>query len=226
MSQDAPEAQRTVQTVPKIRVFVDYWNFQLALNEREAREQGVPLEVARLKVAWRGLGPWLAARAAAEVGLQPGGYSFDGIIIYCSYNPGTEEGRKFRGWATTWLNRQPGVQVECRERKRKAPLKCPSCHKLIDTCPHEGCKKLIVATEEKGVDTLIATDMIRLAWEGAYDVGVLATSDSDLVPAVQFLRLRARKIVQAGFPPLGVDLATACWASFDVATRRNEIRRT
>lgn len=81
------------------------------------------------------------------------------------------------------------------------------------------------ATEEKGVDTLIATDMIRLAWESAYDVAVLATSDSDLVPAVEFLNLKGRKVIQAGFPPLGVALATACWASFDVARYYQEIQR-
>ena len=207
----------------RIRVFVDYWNFQLALNELEAKARAIPLEQARFKVDWKGLGPWLAGRAATTVGLQS--YSFDGVIIYCSYNPQTDEGKRFRGWATTWLDRQPGVEVQCRERKRKATPKCPACHQPIEYCPHQKCQKRIVATEEKGVDTLIATDMIRLAWENAYDVAVLATSDSDLVPAVQFLGLKARKIVQAGFPPLGVDLATACWASFDVAAHRGEIAR-
>ena len=83
----------------------------------------------------------------------------------------------------------------------------------------------MVGTIEKGVDTYIATDMIRLAWENAYDLAVLATSDSDLVPAVEFLNLKARKVVQAGFPPSGVDLATACWASFDVYPSRGEINR-
>jgi uncharacterized LabA/DUF88 family protein len=76
------------------------------------------------------------------------------------------------------------------------------------------------------VDTLIATDMIRLAWEDAYDVAVLATSDSDLVPAVKFLDLKGRKVIQAGFLPIGRDLATACWASFDVYAGRAEIERT
>ena len=143
--------------------------------------------------------------------------------IYSSYNPATAEGRKFHNWATTWLDRQPGVKVECRERRPKAKPRCPVCHKLIELCPH--CKKDMVATEEKGVDTLIVTDMIRLAWENAYDLAVLATSDSDLVPAVEFLGLKARRVIQAGFPPLGVALATACWASFDVAPDRAEIAR-
>jgi hypothetical protein len=220
----ASEEPQPVNAVSRqrLRVFVDDWNFQLALNDVESR---VRREESRFKVDWRGAGPWLARQAAACIGLDPHGFSFDGVIIYSSYNPQTPEGRGFHRWMTTWLARQPGVQVECRERRRKASPKCPACHRPIRRCPHEGCLKEIVATEEKGVDTLIATDMIRLAWENAYDVAVLASSDSDLVPAVEFLRLKGRKVVQAGFPPLGVALATASWASFDVAARREDLRR-
>ena len=113
------------------------------------------------------------------------------------------------------------------------PIKGPPLHldfqqatgQALEYCPHPDCKKEMIATEEKGVDTLIATDMIRLAWENAYDLAVLASSDSDLVPAVEFLSLKGRKVIQAGFPPLGVALATACWASFDVAPHRAQIRR-
>ena len=36
---------------------------------------------------------------------------------------------------------------------------------------------------EKGVDTAIITDLLTLAWEGAYDVAILVSSDADLVPA-------------------------------------------
>jgi uncharacterized LabA/DUF88 family protein len=67
--------------------------------------------------------------------------------------------------------------------------------------------------------------MIRLAWENAYDVAVLATSDSELVPAVKLLSLKGLKVIQAGFPPKGVDLATSCWGSFDVYSDRKAITR-
>ena len=87
------------------------------------------------------------------------------------------------------------------------------------------CSQEIKGSVEKGVDTLIATDMIRLAWEEAYDIAVLATLDADLIPAVEFLDLKARKVIQAGFPPKGIALSTACWASFDVARDCHEIRR-
>jgi len=84
----------------------------------------------------------------------------------------------------------------------------------------------LAGTVEKGVDTAIATDMIRLAWEDAYEVAVLVSSDADLVPAVEFLDLKGRKVIQAGFPPKGVSLATACWASFDLFPQRAEFLRT
>ena len=90
-------------------------------------------------------------------------------------------------------------------------------------CPH--CRADLARSVEKGVDTAIATDMIRLAWENAYDVGVLVTSDADLIPAVEFLDQEGTRILQAGFPPSGVDLSRACWATFDLFTIRNTFRR-
>jgi uncharacterized LabA/DUF88 family protein len=201
----------------RVRVFVDYWNFQLTLNERVGEVRSQP--DLRFKVAWGKLGPFLAAQAAALLGATS--HTFDGAIIYASYDPRTDA--KFFNWVNTWLSRQPGVMVECRERKPKAAPRCPACHETIADCPH--CKQAIRATQEKGVDTLIATDMIRLAWEDAYDLAVLATSDRDLIPAVEFLNLKGRKVIHAGIPPKGADLAKASWASFDVAASAKEIER-
>jgi uncharacterized LabA/DUF88 family protein len=203
----------------RVRVFVDYWNFQLTLNQREAKARSVADH--RFHVDWKKLGPWLAEKACQAASITA--HSFEGVIIYTSYDPRTDEGKKFHRWATTSLNRQPGVTVECRERKPKAAPNCPACHMQIATCPF--CQQAIRPTQEKGVDTLIATDMVRLAWEDAYDMAVLTTSDRDLIPAVEFLNLKARKIVHAGFPPLGSDLATKCWASFDVYVDSKQIER-
>lgn len=189
----------------RIRAFIDYWNVQLTLNERISQD--------KVKIDWQNIGSILAENAAKKVNVKD--YSFDGVIIYASY-PKNAENKSFNKWITTWLNRQPGVQVQCLERQPKAPPKCPTCHKPIENCPHQECGARIAGTIEKGVDTLICTDMIRLAWEQAYDIAVLASSDRDLVPAVEFLNSKGIKIVQAGFPPMGVHLATSCWASFDM----------
>ena len=84
----------------------------------------------------------------------------------------------------------------------------------------------MVGTEEKGVDTLIATEMIRLAWEDTYDVAVLVTLDADFIPAVEFLDQKGKKVIQGGFPPKGQGLAKACWASLDLFAKRAEFERT
>lgn len=208
-------------TSPRVRVFVDYWNLQLTLNNREAA--ATQQADVRFKVDWRGLPIWLAQKAASKAGIP--NYSFEGAIIFASYNPNTAEGRGFNNWATNWLNRQPGIQVQCHARQTRNAPKCNTCHRPITACPHQGCGAQLAGTIEKGVDTAIATDMIRLAWEDAYDIAVLASSDADLVPAVKFLDQKARKVIQAGFPPSGVHLATECWASFDIFANREEIRR-
>jgi len=205
----------------RIRVFVDYWNFQLTINKREASERGIV--DYRFEVDWLGLGPWLARKACERIQITD--YSFDGINIYTSYNPGTQEGKRFNQWARNILSKGTGVSVECIERKPKNFPQCPVCHQEIRNCPHSGCGATLISTVEKGVDTLIATDMIRLAWEDAYDFAVLSTMDRDLIPAVKFLKQKGRKIIHAGFPPLGTDLAAACWASFDVYHARKEIKR-
>lgn len=60
---------------------------------------------------------------------------------------------------------------------------------------------------EKGVDNAIATDLIRLAWEGAYDWAVLASS------------------IHGAFPPHGAELSRRCWASANLGARRSEFAR-
>ena len=64
-------------TVSRVRVFVDYWNLQLGLNEREASSRGV--SDYRFQVRWAEVGPWLARKACAAIGLSV--YSFEGVII-------------------------------------------------------------------------------------------------------------------------------------------------
>jgi uncharacterized LabA/DUF88 family protein len=39
--------------------------------------------------------------------------------------------------------------------------------------------------KEKGVDVALAIDFVRLAVQGAYDVGVLFSTDTDMVPALE-----------------------------------------
>lgn len=207
----------------KIAVYIDYWNLQLTLNQRISEARGV--NDYRARIDWRNIGLLFAKSASALLGSDEAALSYEGCHIYTSFNPATDEGKKFRVWATTWLDRQPGVNVQIRERRPKALPKCPICHRDITHCPHQNCGRPIVATVEKGIDTLLAIDLVRMAIDGLYDTAVIASSDADMVPAVEFVHTRGKKVIQAGFPPSGVDLATQCWGSFDVMPLQGQIER-
>ncbi|MBI3619282.1 NYN domain-containing protein [Candidatus Peregrinibacteria bacterium] len=51
---------------------------------------------------------------------------------------------------------------------------------------------------EKGVDILLAVEMIRLALDGRYDVAYLVSSDTDLVPAVEECIRLGKEVVYVG----------------------------
>ena len=44
--------------------------------------------------------------------------------------------------------------------------------------------------EEKGIDVALAIDFVALAVDGQYDIGVIASTDSDLRPALEFVSRR------------------------------------
>ena len=200
----------------RVRIFVDFWNFQLSVNRSKGNG---------FRVDWRALGPRLVEEVRG-IGLGTGGATsvqFDGMHVYLSYNASSHTGRGLKNWAVNTLDRFPGVMVTAKARKRKHSPKCPSCHQEIPTCPH--CGGSTEGTVEKGVDTAIVTDMIKLAWADAYDVAVLVSSDADFIPAVQFLDSKGVRVIQGGFPPRGVDLARTCWASLDLVTLLDDIQR-
>src|SRR5581483_8795140 len=88
----------------RVRVFVDYWNLQLTMNERDARARSVA--DVRVKIDWRKVGPWLASKACETAGIEQSNHSFEGVGIYSSFNPRTADGKKFHNWMLTWVNRQ------------------------------------------------------------------------------------------------------------------------
>ncbi len=52
---------------------------------------------------------------------------------------------------------------------------------------------------EKGIDIALATDLISLAWEGAFDTAVIVSGDSDFVEAVRRVKQKGRKVEIASF---------------------------
>lgn len=54
-------------------------------------------------------------------------------------------------------------------------------------------------TVEKGIDIMIATDLLRLAWEDRYDVGILVSGDGDFAYAVQAVKDLGKHVEVAAF---------------------------
>ena len=189
----------------KVRVFIDFWNFQLSARDALGRNT---------RADWERLPRWLGTEAAARItGIDAASLRYEGAMVYVSAAPGEREAG-LRTWATKFLARVPGVTVVLKDRVKKHPPVCQACHKPVATCCN--CGAALSLTEEKGIDVAIAADMIRLAWEEAYDWAVLVSSDRDFIPAVEFLNGKGRKVLHAGFPPRGSELASKCWGSIDL----------
>lgn len=54
-------------------------------------------------------------------------------------------------------------------------------------------------TREKGTDVKIATDIIVGAVDNLYDTAIVVSSDTDLVPALQYIKHKNKKIEYVGF---------------------------
>ena len=61
---------------------------------------------------------------------------------------------------------------------------------------------------EKGVDIMLATDLLQFAWEDLYDTGILVSGDGDFAYAVQTVKNLGKYVEVAAFAPnLSWDLA-------------------
>ena len=65
--------ERAAEHRVRVRVFIDFWNFQLALNKPEPR----------FEADWRELGP-LLAREAVRVVDETGSLTYQGMNVYAS----------------------------------------------------------------------------------------------------------------------------------------------
>lgn len=60
---------------------------------------------------------------------------------------------------------------------------------------------------EKGVDVKIAVDLIVGAVDNLYDTAIIVSSDTDLIPAIQYVQFKGKKVEYVGFsqhPSLGM----------------------
>ncbi|MEU9887880.1 NYN domain-containing protein [Sphaerisporangium sp. NPDC051011] len=192
-------------TARRIRIFIDFWNFQLSWNSNMGPKQ----------CDWRALPPTVVGSAASvltAVGLTDP-VDLEETLLYASVDPVSDA--RLRNWLTGTIERLPSWRVSIRERRSQPRhVHCRNCGAVTTACPT--CDQPYRARLEKGVDAAIVTDMLSLAWQDAYDVAVLITSDADFVPAVERIQERGLKVINAGWSGKGHQLKAACWGSFDL----------
>jgi uncharacterized LabA/DUF88 family protein len=189
----------------RVRIFIDFWNFQLHWNDR--------LDPQRCD--WRALPPALMAQAGLL--LQPMGVSdpltLEETLLYASVDQVTEG--PLKAWLMNTIDRMPSYRVTVRERRAQPKtIHCRHCGAEFDHCPQ--CGQRYTPKTEKGVDAAIVTDLLSLAFRGSYDLAILVTGDADFIPAVKYLQSTGSRVINAGWGGHGHDLKRACWASFDL----------
>lgn len=194
----------------RIHVFVDFWNYTLNAQS----------EIDRFSTDWKTL-PKILTREAGLL-VDPSALAiYSGMNVYGSYNSVTE--RALKNWSTSVLDAFPGVNAHFKPRTRKKGYpKCPNCHSEHKLCV--SCNADMRGTEEKGIDTRLVTDLVSLAWEGAYDIAVLVSADQDFVPAAEYLQNKGIKVIHGGFPPSGMLLRQKCWGTIDIPRFMTEFK--
>lgn len=198
----------------RLRIFIDFWNFSLNWNQRAKDAKS---DWSRLPMVLTSVAQSLLEKAGL------GAVSLEETLVYASYEPARET--PLKNWLNNFLDKQPGIRVYSVERRwKKKSIHCRVCGTDVANCP--SCKAELGRAAEKTVDSRIVTDLLSLAWEGAYDVALLLSSDSDFIPAIERLQSKNFKVVNATWAGHGHELAKVCWASFELDSVIDNLKRT
>lgn len=188
----------------RARIFINFWRFQRAWEERSG---GLVCDWTKLPGVLSGE----ASRAASAAGLSE--LSFEETRVYAGGDAGC--GSDLMRWLHDVLDRQPGIRVVTAERRwRDHPVHCQACGTEHFDCP--GCGGPADGTEENVTGARIATDLLGLAWEGAFDAALLVSVDQDRVPTVHHLQAKGIEVINAAWRSTGDELSAACRAFFEL----------
>ena len=187
----------------RVRIFVDFWNFQIQWNELHTSLGAKEV----VSIPWKELAQVLCA----EVGKgEP--VKFTGALIYASINSNSPKDKGLNNWLHHVLASYTGYSVIVKERKPRKTIKCQedNCKTPVTNCP--SCKAPLKGTVEKGIDAAIITDLLSLAFDDNYDIAILISGDADYAPAVEYIQKKTDKqIIQAFFKAHGDELRNKCW---------------
>lgn len=135
-----------------------------------------------------------------------------GITVYASLHPKPEQKhREFEHWLKATLDQLPGYTVKTSYRQEQNG-RCKQGHPT---------KEFV----EKGVDTKIVCDMMALAMRDLYDIGIIVSDDSDLVPSVECVQdILDKQIVHVGFKRFGELIRSAAWSHLLLDTMAADLK--
>jgi len=192
----------------RVIIFVDFWNLVMGFNKLMT---GNPYN-HEYKIPWDRVFPDIICKKVSADA------EYFGVHVYASHSEIGDEGLKkfFRA-----MQNFRGYKVILKKRKRLPEAKCNVCHKEILQCPH--CDQRLLRYGEKGVDTTLAIDLFQYAMDKAFDTAVLVSSDTDFVPAVEYIERKGCRIVHAGFRNQSNELRSACWGHFFIEDILNDL---
>ena len=181
----------------RVKLFIDFWNFQLEWNAFHGKEPVVRI-------------PWNPRLYEVLVSSIDKAAVYAGTHVFASFDPLSKKDLQLRKFLNV-MDSFPGYDVIVKERKPLSHQRCSNdgCRLEISKCPH--CGQEIHRKVEKGVDTALVTDLIRFGIDNYYDRAILIAGDADHVPAVEFLGARMKQVTHAWFKGRSNELRNACW---------------
>jgi uncharacterized LabA/DUF88 family protein len=111
-----------------------------------------------------------------------GGPIYESYFLNSSQDPAAEAQNAFHSWLKSAPPRGPKIRVQLYSLKN-FHVTCPSCNLQVDR------------QVQKGVDVGIATLIVKLAAQNAYDRIILAAGDGDFEDAISYVKSELHKQV-------------------------------
>lgn len=150
---------------PKTVVFIDYQNAHHSAH-RLWCPTGEPMEKCLIH-------PVRLAETVA--GLRAPGADLQGVRVY--------RGRPNPSKQPTMTSANDKQKMHWEEDRR-----CTVIRRMLRYPDDWGQAECVEQPKEKGIDVALAVDMVRMAIAGEFEVGILFSRDTDLVPALEAIR--------------------------------------
>ncbi len=181
----------------KVKVFIDFWDLQLSWNDNVSPEDEGQNHV---RLNWRVLPDVLIEELPDLLGGDEDDYQHKGSHVYASVNPNPESrDAGLRRFLEGVLDRMPGFNVNILLRRNK-----------IEVCPN--CGEERERGIEKGVSLALVNDLFAGAVNGTYDIALLISNDSSLIPSISLIQEHLdRIIIHVSFDQLGAAVRSCAW---------------